>query len=731
MKSFLKRNKTTILIGVSVIIAISLAVVMAFAIARQTRVIFFDESYLSYINNSVNSLSSNESENNEPQEEGIPLVISSPTKQDTTVTQSYFAITGTSDPKKPLLMNGGEVNRLSSGEFTIEVELKPGQNTFVFEYDGKQIVYVIRYTFTIIKAYAPYEKQSYEAGSSFVVVALARVDSDSVTASFNGKTINLTPQPYKDGEEFTNFTGSFTLPKGNETDVNLGKVKFTGSCNGLTRSYSSPSIICLRDKSLDGTQVVEIVASQAETFNGNTTDDWSRPTNSYLPQGTLDYKVGGIVYEAESGNSYYNLRCGKRVYINKKNSPDPERVTVSKSYKGELPEHNTLALALNETDKKHSRLVFDTAWRAPFAVEVGPQNYTNPSKQDYTISGVTYKYIDIKFFYTQSIAGEFLFKNHPLFASAQIISGNDGCTLRLHLHNVGAFYGWNADYNEKNQLVFEFLNSPSITKINDLTGIKIVIDAGHGGRDIGAPGLRPDTMSEAERNLSLALKLKAQLESYGATVIMTITGNQSMSADARCEFLRRQAPDLCISIHHDSSTRASANGGSFFCFNAFSDKATKCVFDRNVAGGFYQTIQKSWHYFYLARVTSCPVVLTENGFISNQQDFAGISNDAINTQKAKAITQGVLDYFNSFYKNVANDQDNSYNGDNSETESQPPEQNPELPPEQGPNQDPEPDTEQDPEQKPEQEPEQPPEQEPAQKPEQEENDNIGDENEEQ
>ena len=220
--------------------------------------------------------------------------------------------------------------------------------------------------------------------------------------------------------------------------------------------------------------------------------------------------------------------------------------------------------------------------------------------------------------------------------------------MRLHLKSKGAFYGWNAQYNSKGQLEFSFLNPPSIVAKNDLTGIKIVIDAGHGGRDIGAPGLNPNTYPEAERNLALAYKLKAELESYGATVIMTRTSDTSMSADARCEFLRRTAPDYCISIHHDSSTRASANGGSFFCFNAFSDKATKYVYDRSVAGGFYSKTQKGWHYFYLARVTSCPVVLTENGFMSNQQDFAGISSESVNTKKAKALAQGVLDYFNQY-----------------------------------------------------------------------------------
>lgn len=578
----------------------------------------------------------------------IPLIITSPETADTTVSEPIFTITGTSDPQKTLLLNGSEVSRIESGEFSFDVTLSPGKNIFVFEYGEQNITYVIRYAFKVIKAYAPYEKQTYEAGSAFVVTVCARVNSASVTAVFNGQTVNLSPQPYDDGEEFTDFTGTFTLPSGNETDMNLGKIKFTGVCQGVSESYTSPDIICLRDTALDGTQVVEIVASQAETFNGDTTDDYSRPTNSYLPKGTVDYKVGGIIYDAESGNSYYNLRCGKRVYIDKKNSPETNRVTVSKMYQGELPEYNNINLNQIFVDGNHTYFTFDTEWKAPFAVEIGPQNYTNPQNQDYSISAVTYSYVDIKFFYAQTLNGSFDLSDNMLFNTAQIIPVSDGYILRLYLKSVGAFYGWNAEYNSNGQLVFEFLNPPKVNGINDLTGLKIVIDAGHGGRDTGALGLRPDINPEKERNLSLANKLKSQLESYGATVIMTRTSDNDMSADERCAFLRRQGADLCVSIHHDSSERASANGGSIFCFNAFSDKATKCVFDRTLSGNFYTVTQKSWHYFYLARVSSCPVVLTESGFISNEQDFVGIIDENTNNLKAKAITDGILDYFNTF-----------------------------------------------------------------------------------
>ncbi len=47
----------------------------------------------------------------------------------------------------------------------------------------------------------------------------------------------------------------------------------------------------------------------------------------------------------------------------------------------------------------------------------------------------------------------------------------------------------------------------------------------------------------------------------------------------------------------------------------------------------------------MCRTTNCPVVLTENGFISNSYDYGNIISDAANVQKAKAITRGIVDYF--------------------------------------------------------------------------------------
>lgn len=511
---------------------------------------------------------------------------------------------------------------------------------------------------TVINAYSPYEKQTLAAGSSFTAIISARPDSTAVTASFNGQTINLEMQPYAanaDGSapEFVNFAGTFTLPTGNDSDLNLGKVTFFAKWNGYSQKYSSPNIICLRDTALDRIMVVEVVADTAETFSGNTTNDHSDPRYSYLPKGTVDYKVGSVIYDSSSGNSYYKLRCGRRVYIDKKNPPDTQRSAVTVAYEGSVPDTNEVSFVSTEISGNHTYFTFNTAWKAPFALDIAPQSYNNPSTRDFTIQNATYSYVDIKFYYTAAIGGEVnIPADNPLFSSAQIVQADGGCILRLNLKRTGGFYGWDCYYNESGQLTFKFLN-PKTIQLSDneyaanLSGVTILIDVGHGGRDKGASGLWGDTMPEAERNLNLAYKLKSELEKIGASVVMTRYDDTAVTADGRCAALRKTAPDLCVSIHHDSAERQSANGCGIFCFNAFSDAATKYVYSHIANSGIYANTYKTWHYFYLAKTPTCPVVLIENGFISSPQDFAGISDDYTNTLKAKTIVAGVADYFKS------------------------------------------------------------------------------------
>ncbi len=500
----------------------------------------------------------------------------------------------------------------------------------------------------VINGYSPYQKQSYAAGATIDVIVAARPDCTKVTATFGGQVIKLAKQGATANPEFYNFTAKITLPTGNEENLNLGKIKYYAEWQGNSETYYSPTITCLRDPQCDRTTVVEVVAESAETFDGNTTNDNSDPRLSPLPKGTVDYKVGGVVYDKESDKYYYNLRCGRRVYVDKPNPPNTAKYQVTKIYKGELPDSNQISLNATSVSGGYTYITFDTAWKAPFAVTVGPQQYGNPSRRDFTVQSFTANYVDIKFYYASVIGGNVVLPDNPLFRHAEAIPQAGGAVLRLHFKKAAGFYGWDAYYNSARQLEFKFLNPKgAIAASNkygaDLTGITVMLDAGHGGRDPGALGA--GGVNEAERNLALTYKIKAELESIGATVLLTRGSNTALSAEARCSMMRKKAPDLCVSIHHNSAVRASASGADFYCFNAYSNSATQSLYAKTLNAGIYKKVGKGWHYFYMGRVTSCPLVLIENGYMSNAFDLSTVTSDEINNKKAYNITLGIANYF--------------------------------------------------------------------------------------
>ena len=340
-----------------------------------------------------------------------------------------------------------------------------------------------------------------------------------------------------------------------------------------------------------------------------------------------------------------------------------------RQYIGTLPDHNEIAAAEYVNNGSHTVITFNTLWKAPFYFDILPQSYVNPSVQNYRINAVTYNYIDITFCYATLFSGEITIpEDDPLFKSVQVIENKNAdssavrdITLRLFLKKQGGFYGWDSYYNENGQLCFEFLNPKTVTAADNeygvnLNGAKILIDAGHGGIDCGAPGFDYKNHSEAQQNLKLAFKIKAELEKIGAQVYMTRTDNRTSSTDDKIKMLKQIKPDYCIAVHHDSSVNTNANGFGAYHFNAFSAKAAEDIFyaTRNTGTSIYQKRHKSfepfnlkWHYYYMCRTTNCPVVLTENGYISNSFDYSNIISDAKNTEKAKAITRGIVNYFNS------------------------------------------------------------------------------------
>lgn len=586
----------------------------------------------------------------------VMLEVTSHKAGTTSTNEPITTFTGTSDPQYALKINGKTVERDEDGAFSVEYELKPGNNTFTFSHKGKDTTYTVKYNYVVMQSYTPSGSQRYNSGATFSVVVSAR-EGSTVTATFRGKTITLKRTTGEGGdgetqksETFVDYTGTFSLPSDNTTDKNLGTVTFKATHQGQTDTARSGSIVC--KKSQKGV-IGEVVAFSAETFNGDKNDDDSRPTNNYFPKGTVDYVVGHTYFGEKE---YLLLRCGRRVYVNKELSPPKQTVTVTKQYAGELPDTNQLSLDAIRVTSGATYITLNTNWKAPFFLDLKPQSYKDPSTQDYRVTGVTAQYVEITFCYATKVTGNFTFdSNHPLFTKATVQKSGDATVLRLYLRRTGGFYGWDAYYNSDGQLEFYFLHPAQVKTAGnaygaDLTGVTVMLDVGHGYTSGGASGL--DSLHpEGERNYYLATLIKRELESIGATVILNRTATGDLDQDERCMKLKNVKPDLCIAIHHDANASSKPNGFGAFYSLSYAYEPAKYIYNATMDTGIYKSSTSGnrnrldWHYYFVARMSDCPVVLTENGFMTSRIDHQGIVSDLTNWNKAKAITKGVAQYF--------------------------------------------------------------------------------------
>lgn len=101
----------------------------------------------------------------------------------------------------------------------------------------------------------------------------------------------------------------------------------------------------------------------------------------------------------------------------------------------------------------------------------------------------------------------------------------------------------------------------------------VVIDAGHGGQDPGAPSVIPGRY-EKEATLAIARAIKNELEASGKVkAFLTRSGDSFIPLGQRVEIARAQKADLFISIHADSIADPAVRGATVYTLSeTASDK---------------------------------------------------------------------------------------------------------------------------------------------------------------
>ncbi len=207
-------------------------------------------------------------------------------------------------------------------------------------------------------------------------------------------------------------------------------------------------------------------------------------------------------------------------------------------------------------------------------------------------------------------------------------------------------WGYRVGY-EGRRLVIAVKHQPEKLKLKTLT---IAIDAGHGGTNLGARGVRSKQW-EKDLNLSIALHLQRELERKGAKVLMSRVSDTLFNNNDRVLRFRTQKPDLLVSIHNNAAgdttkTRGTSTYYKHLGYRSLSQTILKRLLDMELAE--YGNVGR--FNFALNSPTEYPNVLVEGAFMSHPADEALLINDDFRKKMAKQIRRGIEDWLKKIRK---------------------------------------------------------------------------------
>jgi N-acetylmuramoyl-L-alanine amidase len=190
---------------------------------------------------------------------------------------------------------------------------------------------------------------------------------------------------------------------------------------------------------------------------------------------------------------------------------------------------------------------------------------------------------------------------------------------------------------DRRRLSLDFYSSPLIQK-------RIIVDAGHGGIDLGASG-RQGTREKAI-NLEVALRLKDLLEGAGAVVLMTRPDDTFISLYERPYQANYLDVDLFISVHTNNHPDRSVKGIEVFYYPSHSESQglARDILDALTRYTGFIPLGVKTEDFVVIRETQMPSILLELGFLSNFQEESVIMTQEFKENAAWAIFQGILKY---------------------------------------------------------------------------------------
>ncbi len=191
---------------------------------------------------------------------------------------------------------------------------------------------------------------------------------------------------------------------------------------------------------------------------------------------------------------------------------------------------------------------------------------------------------------------------------------------------------------------------------------KVVIDAGHGGTDIGASYKNEDgefEIKEAPINLDIAKRVKSYLEKEGLDVVMTRSTDTYVALADRVEKSINSGACIFVSIHCNAMENSPETKGSMVFYDQNSEYDSKInpkTLSNNILSNVISNTEfvdkgvRDGSTLYVLKKNLIPAVLVETAFITNDEDRENLNDEKVREKIAKGIAEGIIKTINSVNK---------------------------------------------------------------------------------
>jgi len=175
----------------------------------------------------------------------------------------------------------------------------------------------------------------------------------------------------------------------------------------------------------------------------------------------------------------------------------------------------------------------------------------------------------------------------------------------------------------------------------DIRKWKIAIDAGHGGTNIGASGVNSKIL-EKDYTLLFAKELEKTFHKSGIKqVFMTRDIDTTLDMEERILTLRKENPDVLISLHLNSSAADTVQGVSTYYRYIGFRSLTQYIMNSMLELKLKEFGNVGSFNFALSGPTEYPNCLVEIAFLSNPADEKRIIDPKFHKAVAKKINEGL------------------------------------------------------------------------------------------